>query len=108
MDALLTFNRMGAEDEIFKGRSTFMFELQEASDILSSCTEHSLVIMDELGRGTSTHDGVAIALATLHHFITQVSVQSAHCLFDESNIFHILAFQSFLNIKCFMNSHCSV
>ena len=71
---------MGAADEIFKGRSTFMVELQEASEIMSSATSRSLVILDELGRGTSTHDGVAIAHATLQHFITQV-ISFGLCLF---------------------------
>ena len=65
------FTRMGAFDNMMAGESTFMVELSETSDILKQATARSLVILDELGRGTSTHDGVAIAQAVLDHIVRE-------------------------------------
>lgn len=63
------YTRMGASDNLAQGRSTFLEELSEASTILSQADESCLVVVDELGRGTSTHDGVAIAQATLKYLV---------------------------------------
>ena len=65
-------SRLGAQDNIFAGQSTFMVELSETKKILSEATPRSLVILDELGRGTSSYDGVAVAQAVLHHIATHV------------------------------------
>ena len=65
------FTRMGAFDNIMAGESTFMVELSETSDILKQASPRSLIILDELGRGTSTHDGVAIAQAVLDYIVRE-------------------------------------
>ena len=64
------FTRVGASDDLTAGQSTFMVEMSEVSDILRNATPNSLVILDEVGRGTSTFDGVSIARAVAEHICT--------------------------------------
>lgn len=66
------YTRMGAADNMMRGESTFMVELHETADIMKHATSRSLVILDELGRGTSTHDGQAIAYGVLEHFVKNI------------------------------------
>jgi DNA mismatch repair protein MutS len=70
------FTRVGALDELAQGRSTFMVEMQELSNILHSATEESLVILDEVGRGTATYDGISIAWAATEYLHNEVKAKT--------------------------------
>ena len=72
------FTRVGALDELAQGRSTFMVEMSELSNILHTATEESLVILDEVGRGTATYDGISIAWAATEYIHNEIG---ATCLF---------------------------
>jgi DNA mismatch repair protein MutS len=69
------FSRVGAADDLARGRSTFMVEMVEAAAILHRATEFSLVILDEIGRGTATFDGLSIAWAVAEHLATNARVR---------------------------------
>jgi DNA mismatch repair protein MutS len=68
------FTRVGASDDLSAGQSTFMVEMNEVSNILKNATAHSLIILDEIGRGTSTFDGMSIARAVLEYVVKKKSI----------------------------------
>jgi DNA mismatch repair protein MutS len=70
------FTRVGALDELAQGRSTFMVEMSELSNILHTATEESLVILDEVGRGTATYDGISIAWAATEYLHNEVKAKT--------------------------------
>ncbi len=70
------FTRVGASDDLSTGRSTFMVEMSEVADILKHATAHSLLILDEIGRGTSTFDGMAIARSVLEYVAKRLKAKT--------------------------------
>src|SRR3712207_5955840 len=70
------FTRVGASDNLVRGQSTFMVEMAETSAILHTATERSLVLLDEIGRGTSTYDGVSIAWAVSEHLHDRIGCKT--------------------------------
>ncbi|MCU4744071.1 DNA mismatch repair protein MutS [Natronoglomus mannanivorans] len=70
------FTRVGALDELAQGRSTFMVEMSELSNILHTATEESLVILDEVGRGTATYDGISIAWSATEYLVNEIHAKT--------------------------------
>ncbi|KAG9000887.1 DNA mismatch repair ATPase msh1 [Tulasnella sp. JGI-2019a] len=97
------FSRIGAKDDLYRDRSTFMVEMLETAEILRKATDRSLVIMDEVGRGTTVKDGLAIAFATIHHLYT---INKCRTLF--ATHFHDLADMLGYDSKFGKNSHDTI
>ena len=98
------FTRIGASDDLASGRSTFMVEMSEAAYILNNATEHSLVLMDEIGRGTSTFDGLSLAWACAEKLVRDIGAYTLFAthyfeltqipeLFDEAINVHLDAIE---------------
>jgi DNA mismatch repair protein MutS len=85
------YTRVGASDDITRGRSTFMMEMIELANILNTATERSLILLDEIGRGTSTYDGLAIAWSITEHIHNNIRARTIfathyHHLIDLENV----------------------
>ncbi len=92
------FSRVGAADNLAKGQSTFMVEMVETASILNNATEKSLVILDEIGRGTATYDGLSIAWAVVEHLH---NVNKCRSLFATHYHEMTVLSQSLANLACY-------
>ena len=93
------FTRIGASDRILEGKSTFYVEMEETKTILKFATSRSLAIVDELGRGTSTFDGYAIANAVMRHMVGKIN-----CMALFSTHYHMLI-NEFKQVRGVKNFH---
>ena len=87
------FTRIGASDKLMEGKSTFYIEMEETLNTVAKGSENSLVIMDELGRGTGTHDGYSIAYGIVRYLVENIKCRCLfathyHSLLDEFRLFH--------------------
>ena len=99
-DAL--FTRIGASDNLIKGQSTFMTEMSEVAQALSQADSHSLFLFDEIGRGTATYDGMAIAQSIIEYIVKNI-----HCKTFFSTHYHEITKPS-EKISAVKNIHCEV
>ncbi|QRG86780.1 DNA mismatch repair protein MutS [Bulleidia sp. zg-1006] len=96
------FTRIGASDDILSGHSTFMVEMKEANQALQEATSHSLILFDEIGRGTSTYDGMALAQAMMEYI---AHVVKAKTMFS-THYHELTEMENYLD--CVINEHVSV